>query len=528
MNDSSDDILDIFQKQNYVELATTDLIKQCYPEEYAQIKSALHDPHSTKEAKAIAKRRKGTLHRRILYHLGNLIQEHKIIVNSIKGRGEKYYILSEQHTKKENHHNITPPTNPLGSLESYQQEGIITTLDKQGWHQRLNAILLLIQKNDTCEHLAERLETIGPYVNDAIGIYGTEELIVKENLQTITTFIKQIDIETRDNNKRITLNIDTSNITDSKQIENFIQAFSLIKPKNINILFSTNEKFIENHQRFIKNIIREFSKQTIKINLHNNTVHKAPAIIGRAGMYTMKEKEWEQYLAEDKENTIGLCMGHMSIGIDVRRFFSTYKQNAAFRVTILKLAKTIAHHTTQQRRRNDMDGSPLITLNKKPRSFFKYTTNYIRLWNYDWKEEQHQHFMELLQSTCEELEQFCTTQETIYKSCGLPIRFNIELGSMFAKFEQKFFSKRHYQKFTTNNLATLQREDFRTFITAREKIAQQFHHNDRMRIFRSTPTDPDEAYKEIMHLFHEYSVAHITYDFSERKINMTLDQYMQG
>lgn len=528
MKDVGELLVEIFQKQPYAELSTSELIKQLYPKEYERIKTALHDPLSDKEARTVAKRHKGQLHRRLLYHLNRLVEENTISVSSIKGKGEKCYNLTHQHRKEQKYYlPETPLTQPLDKLESYRDKGILLGYDKRGWHHRLNAILLEIHKEDTIQQILERIATISTHVNDAIGLHSMERILIKEDLNNLTNFLKELDIDTRDNNKTISLLIDLTETPRLKYVEDFFEAFALLQPNNMNIVLTITPKFIDNHQRLLKKIVKSFSHNTIKINLHNKAIHTPPILVGRAGTYTLTEEEWKHHTENSNKETIGLCIGQISVGVDIHRFFKEYN-NTEFKKFIRKVARALVECTTLQRRRADLAFKELNQLSNKPHEFFKYSTNYIRLWNYDWKEENHPHFAELIATCTDELEQFCATEETIFKSCGIPIRFKAVLASMFSKFEPRFFSKRNYQKFSVTGLKAMQEKDFRTFITAREKLVKHLKYNDRFRIFRTTPINTEEIIKEIKHLMHEYSLPHITYDFAERRADMTLDQFMNG
>ena len=522
-------LTEVFQRQPYAELSTSELIKQLYPDEYEKIKTALHDPLSDREARTVAKRHKGQLHRRVLYHLNRLEEDGIIAVSAIKGKGEKCYSLTRQHRKHNaNNHAQGPLTQPLDKLESYREEGILKGYDRQGWHHRLNAVLLQTKSTDDAKRIRERIAAMSRHVNDVIGLRGMEHVLENEDLTTITGLLKGLDIDTRDNNRTISLLIDLEAAKDdTKHLEDFFEAYALLKPQNMNIVLSTTPKYLEAHQRLIKHIIRQFSRHTIKINLHNKDVHEAPIMVGRAGTYTLNEQDWSACQKEEQPPR-SICVSQVSVGVDVHRFFQRHRSDTEFRNFILKVARALVESTTLQRRRAENAFEDIMATEEEPHQFFRYSTNHIRLWNYDWEEEDHPHLSELLATCAEELDRFCTTEEVIYKSCGMPIRFRVALASMFSKFETGFFSKRQYRKLSVSGRASLEKEDFRKFITSRERIVEQLRHNDRVRIFRTTPADPEETAKEMRHLMSEYRIPHLTYDFAQRRADMTLTHFFRG
>ncbi|MBD3208859.1 hypothetical protein GF367_00375 [Candidatus Woesearchaeota archaeon] len=517
-----------FAKHPYAEFSTTELIKITYPEEYERIKAALHDPITSKESRTVAKRHKAQLHRRLLYHLNRLREEGTITTSQIKNKGEKCYCLARHHPPGRQTPE-TPNAAPLlQHLEHYEEQGIIAGYDKRGWHNRLNAVLIEAKAEDTTNTLHELLTTTGKHINDVIALHGTEQLLLQEDLTKLTSFIKQLDIDTRDNNKTISLLIDLTKAEQVKYTEDFFDTYALLAPPRINIVLSVTKKFIDNHQRLIKHIIKSFADNNLKVNLHHKDVHDAPIIVGKAGMYTLSEQEWDAYQEEAEDATIGLCVGQVSIGVDVHRFFKHEKSDTAFRTFILKLARTLVESNTLQRRRADITFYELNKLNADPHTFFRFANNYIRLWNYDWQEKDRPHFIELLRTTAEELKELCTTEETIFKSCGIPIRFNTTMSSTFSKFAPGLFSPRKYTKLSVTSTNVLHGEEMQQFITARERICKHFNHNDRIRIFRTTPADPDDVLKEIRYLLTEYAIPHLTYDFAQRRADLTLDRFMEA
>ena len=518
---------DHFHTHPYAEFSTTDLIKAIYPEEYDKIKAALHDPYSDKETKTIAKRHKGQLHRRLLYHLSRLEADGTILVTHIKHKGEKCYTLAQQRKHHAAEHLIPPAAHlqPFHHLEEYEQAGIIQSFDSRNWHNRLNAILLTITPEQHLNDLQARITKVSKFVNDVIGLHGTEHLLLKEDLTTIARFLKRLDIETRDNDKIINLLVDLTAVSTPKYLEDFIESFATMHPDNLMLTFTIDQHFIEHHQRLIKRLMTLFSAQTIKVNIHNKALHDAPIIMGKNGVYTLAPEDWQAHLAHAKDKTIGLCIGQVSIGLDLQRFFAKHPQEAALRSFLLKVARGLVEATTLQRRRADISFGELNKLNTEPHEFFRYATNYIRLWNYDWQEQDHPHLIELIGSCAEELERFSKTEENIFKSCGTPIRFNVALASMFSK-AASTLSPRHYNKLTLTSLAALSDPKMQAFIDAREQLARHLRSNDRVRIFRSTPFHPDDVIKELLHLCKAHSIPILTYDFAARKTNKTLSEFL--
>ena len=529
MADVAERILTLFNEQPQLERSTSELIKDIYPEDYQRLKRALHDPYTTKETRTVAKRRKAQLHRRLLYHLNQLVDDGTLMVTQRKGKGEKCYCLARpNHRHQVAPHTPKAPSRPLHRLERYQQQGILTGYDTQGWHSRLNAVLLDIRDDDDAVSLQTRIATVMRSVNDVIGLHGVEKLLMGEDLQSLTNMLKQLDIDTRDSNKQVSLHFDLTAIPVSGYVEDFFEAYSLLAPPNVNVVLGVTAKTLDRHQHLMKGLVRWFAQATLKINLHNKDVHEAPIIIGTAGVYTLQDEEWQTYLDELQGKTIGLCLCQTSAGVDVHRFLREHHNPKEFREFILKIAREMVESNTQQRKRADMYCADLNNLQDEPHAFFRFSNNLIRLWNYDWEGSEYEYFVDLLRTTSEQLAEFCRTEETIFKSCGLPIRFNTSMASMFSKFQPGFFSKRRYRKLTVTGLRVLKSEGMRRFIEARERIASLVNNHDRLRLFRATPAEPSEVSEEMRHVLKEDSLPHVTFDFAERRDNLTLDRFFGG
>jgi len=210
----------------------------------------------------------------------------------------------------------------------------------------------------------------------------------------------------------------------------------------------------------------------------------------------------------------------------VNRFFKLKRSKSGFREFILKTARSLVESNTQQRRRADVAFGSINTMNKKPHEFFRFAANYIRLWNYDWQDER-EHLIDVFSSSASEVDDFCHTEETIFKSCGIPIRFKATLSSAFPQLGDGFFSKRTYTKLTVNKVEEFNGENMKDFLKTRESLFRVFKESDRLRIFRSLPAKPEDILNEWKILITSYNFPLMCYDFARRKEDLTLDYFMK-
>lgn len=520
MRDIGQEVLELFVNKPHQEFDTTTLIKHIYPQEYEHIKAALHDEQITsKETKKVAKRHKAQLHRRLLYHLNRLLEEETIKLVGIKGKGEKCYQLAKQPPTQD----TQAPQHPLRKLEAYENKRIIAFYDQKSWYHRLNALLIDVKNDDDTTTIAKKINALMDSCNDTIAIWATEKLIDKEDLGTISEFVRKLDIESKDADKRICILIDATKTNNTHNLEDFYKTLAGQNPSNVSVATSITYAHLRKHPRLYKTLINSFSTAVRKINIHNKELYNTPIIIGKAGTYTLPENEWRNY-KENRQNTIGLCIGQTAVAVDIQAYLKEHHMTQ-LRTFIIKIAQAQLESSAHQRRGATHYFKTINDYNEKPQEFFKYATNHIRLWNYDWQEKEQEHFIDLLQSCKEELNNHCQTQETIYKSCGMPIRFKTTLASTFAKFKDGNFTKRKYTKITIKESKQLQEEEFKAHLHARERMFNIFENNDRLRIFR-TQDDTNTIYEEIKHLTGHYNIPLLTYDFAQRKENVTLERFM--
>lgn len=539
-------ILHCFVKQPGRDISTSDLVKNVFSEEYEELKEYIHNEQKDKDIIKIGKRRKARLHRKLLYHLNKLYEENILKITRIEGRGEKYFKLiqeKQEKSKKDSYvskflnsfSNLEEENMPLFGLESYEEAKIVKRFDSKNWISKINSFILEAHKKSIKE-IYNTLLDLYPVFNDAVAINDFENFFDLDNLQEITSYLKKINIDTKDYNKYVNLIIDISKVKDSIKLTDFINAYAELNPDKIFIIFKTNSKVLKNNTRFMKQVIKYFSENKIRINIHNCDVKKAPIFIGRAGTYTVDNANWENYKKFIKGKTIGLCISEASLYIDVYRFFKESKSYSEFRTFLSKSTRALLLATTAQRKKSDALFKPLKKHNSSAQNkFFQSSVNYIRLWNYDMdfmknealeKDDLFDDFESLLKLCSEEITEFCKTEETIFKSCGIPITFRVVLSSAFRRFDKDFLSPRKYKKVTIKGINDFHSTEIQDYLKKRERLCLIFKGGDRVRFFRAINFTPEETLSEFNYLMSNYKFPLVTYDFNTRKGEVTLDNFL--
>lgn len=525
-------ILKKFKKEPSREISTTEIVRAVYPEEYVKIIRDINNEASDKKLAQQAKRKKGRLHRKILYHLNILVGDDILKVSSVKGKGEKHFSLSLEQgdlviEKKHKKIIISKPLISTNLIEEYEAKGIIHKFNPDSWVNKLNCILLESTTRAGLNNFYDLVYSCFSEVNDVLGINNFEYHIQNSSQENIHEFLKKIDMDTKDYERFVSLIINVKEIKDDKKICSFIKEFAKINPRNVTLVFKTQSKELMSHKTLYQCLVSEFSEEEVKINIHNRKVHKAPIIVGKAGPYTLSDEEWKDYEDNIRGKTIGLVIANTSIAIDVRRFFRQSVDNKEFRKLIQKTAKTLLKVNTTQKKNANEYFKRLDELNKPyTKKFFAYAKNYIRFWNYDWREKEHEHIVELLESTKQETNKFCLIQKTIYRACGIPFNFDIVFSSVFRKYT-KNLSNRRYIKTTIKSFKDYHTPEITKFIETRERLFKIFDGADRTRFFRSEELTPLEVIRELGFLMNTYELPLITYDFKERKGEMKLTRFME-
>jgi hypothetical protein len=531
MNPIEQRILNKFKKEPLREISTTELVREVYPDEYSRIVVAINNEFSDKRTASQAKRRKGQLHRKTLYHLNTLVNEGILKVNSIKGKGEKYFALSIEEgelvvEKKHKQIVITKPSISTSLIEDYENRNIFHKFDPENWLSKLNCILLESTNQTGINKFYNLVYNCFSEVNDCLGLNNFEFMIQSNNPENTEEILRKMDIDTRDHERIVSIILNVKNISDSPRVLEFIKSFVRIKPKNIQIIFKAESKELKSHSELFRSISSEFSREEIKLNIHNRKTHEAPIIIGKAGPYTIREDEWKEYEEHIQGKTIGLAIANTSIAIDVHNFYKENLTSSDFRELMMRTAKTLLKVSANQRKRSNEYFKRLNELNKPyTKRFFSYLKNYIRFWNYDLKDKKQEHFLELLESSRDDIRKFCSTERTIYNSCGMPMNFDIVFSSVFKKFS-KSLSTREYVKTTVRSFKDYHEPETGSFISMKERLANIFEGGDRSRFFRKGIFSPEDIVKELGFLMNTYELPLITYDFKERRGDIKLTNFL--
>ncbi|MGV8141946.1 MAG: hypothetical protein ACP5NW_05895 [Candidatus Woesearchaeota archaeon] len=530
MRDSEDRILNTFKNNPTKELSTEFLVMEVYPKEYASAENLMQG--TDKAHIHEGKRKKFQLHRKTLYYLNKLMRDNIIKVSRIAEKGEKYFILqaSEGDTIIEKGYKkivITKPAITSTHIEQYESKGVMKKYEEDSWITRFNSVIIECLKTQEINRLYNTLSECFTNVNDVIALNDFENIINTTSEKSLNEFLDKICRDTENSNKNMSLIINIAQTNNN--IIQFIDRYTKMRPKNVNIIFNINNKDVQRCSKILGHIFENFSESKIKVNFKNNDLSTAPYFKGRAGIYNFNEQEWEAYQKKSKGSTIGLICSQSQIAININKFFEIYKTDSDFRDAVLNAAKTLLLANTIQRRKSSEYFRSINNMNgQNAADFYRHGKNYIRFWNYDWHKsiQDNDNLFELIKSTKTLIDAFCNTEETIFKSCGVPIRFKIAFSSAFRNFDPRFMGERDYKKMNVSKSEDYHTGETKTFLQAREKMFEIFDGGDRLRIFRKN----DFAMSDIMHeigiLLSTYKIPFFTFDFSGLRGTVKLTNFM--
>jgi hypothetical protein len=533
MHEEETRIIEMFKGSSEIELSTSEIVKSLYRKEFEELSETnyFEDP----ELELNLKRKKAQLHRKALYHINKLVNDEILKIKKVMGKGEKYFelaigkenelIIQKSRNKKII---ISKPTMPALPIEGYENKNILKKYEEATWISRINSIVLLCKKIERIEKLKEIILESFSYVNDAIGVNDFEIIIEKTPIDKILNFFNDLEQECYDFGKSISIIIDFTNIKDEIKIIEIIKHFSTLNTKHINMIFDVDTKEIQKYQNLMENIIIYFSKSKIQIHIKNQECHKAPYILGKAGPYTFNEDEWNIYKEEFEKTTPSIVCGQSAISIDVDGFFKETKSTSQFRQLILNSAKTLLFANSNQRNRSNEYFKFLLELNKPNTNLLFYSRSYIRFWNYGWKrnKSEDENTIESIKSTKELIDEFCTAEETIYKSCGMPTRFKVSFSCIFRDTYKELFTQEKFKKLQIKGINDLYSEDIKKIIFEKEKIFNIFDGGDRLRFYRGGIINEKEIIRELIIIMNSFKIPFFCYDFGQIKgLDTSLKNY---
>ena len=522
-------VLAAFKQEPGKSFSTTDLVRLVFKEEYSKINQEIHSQDRKEVRRGYAL--KARLHRKLLYHVNGLVEQRLLAVQGTRRKGEKLFRLGFEEGEvviqdKRQKIVIAKPPTITTQADGYEQQGFLRKFRPENWLHKQNSIMLDATAFTGAGRLQQRLQELFPAVNDVILINSFEQIIQKAGEGEMERLCQSLSLDSRDYDVAVSLLINLAAVEKEEELLKVVRALaSQEHQSHVNFVFAVTPRLLTKKDALFRQLLSLFAERRVKLTLKNSEIFPGPIFFGRAGAYALTPEEWEYYRLHIREKADGCVVGQGTIGVDINKFFEAHGTAASFREMVLRVAHAF-FEVDERKRKHFPSVSAIAPTAEGAKEFFKVGKDYLRFWNYDWASEEYPVF-DLLGSVQEEVERFCNTEETIFRSCGLPIRFSVALSTSFAKFDQDFFSERRYKKTVVASLKDLQTKEMANYLRIRERLFKTSQGADRLRFFFARGTSLEEVLQMARYLLRAYDLPTFTFDFRGKSGELKLSSFLE-
>jgi hypothetical protein len=421
--------------------------------------------------------------KRLLYHLQQLERAGEIAVIERRAHGLKVYRRIT--TRMIGH---TPPT-------IFEEQGVFVRANENAWGSSVDSIVI---DGSSRDRMIERMILVSK-VSDAICITDPNP----ENERLFEAIGKRDDIE-------ITISLSAPSLNEWYRAERL----ELITTSRAHLIIRVTAAQFSNLT--FRSALNKSAELAIESGgdwyVQNLDAHPAPLFIGKLGPHTFDAHETsDEKLLVCTQNTY--C-------VDVNRFLRHHPLSE-LRHALLSSMEAIGRTNIAVRSRIE-DIIPEEYVSKETLSLSR---TYVRFWNYGLKEPtiEQETVLMLLKSTKETLEQFATGQETIYTSCGMPLRFRLGFAPLFSSAIPRSFSSKRFARLQISSTNQLMNETTQHMLRDREHTSALFSGGDRVRIHRHPDVDSETILRESLWLHKTYSLPLVCYSFKKDTSRTLLD-----
>ncbi len=523
-------ILDEFRRNPSEVFSTTEMVREIFKQPYAELHRQIHSEDRKTVRKGYAQ--KARLHRKLLYHVNRLVESGLLAEAGMRGKGEKLFALAIEEGElvvqgAKRKIVISKSATVATPLDGYEKDGYLRKFEPGNWLSKHNAVLIDCAAHGTANELQERLRTVFPAVNDAIALHRFEH-VIEAGPEQAEAFLRTLGLDAHDYDVSVTVLVNLLLLQDEEGLIRILRRTLGELPKQVGFVFTATSRQLTKREALLKELIETFSDAKQKLTLKNDAIFAPPLFFGRAGAYSFTEDDWAYYKGRIRAAADGCVVGQVSIVVDLSRYFSGGGATAGFREMLDRAARALFEVEEQRRRHfGDRFGQLAVPGIEGAKEFFRAGRIYIRFWNYDWAETEQYHLLELLASVKEDIARFCDVQETIFKSCGLPIRFRIGLSTSFAKFDQDLFSERRYRKTAIASVKDLQTKQMKQYLNTRERLCKVFDGADRLRFFLARGIAVEETLRIARYLLSAHDLPSFTLDFRGKRGELKLTSFLE-
>ena len=496
------------------ELSTSEVVRVVLVEESCWVTDVLSGVQE-KAQLILAKRKKGQLHRKVLYYLNKLTEEEKIVQTKVTGKGEKYFVLNIEKNKNKTHSSFFDSSRIqlITPIEGYEKQGLINKLGGEAWSSRVSSIMIDASKFSGVFKLQGAISECFTEINEAIGVYRFEKIIEEGDVQAIREGLHRLDLEAKDFNREVCLLVNMKQVNEDK-LKHFIEEWMRLQPEKIRVIWRLDSDWLDRHLELGKYMIKLFSEHKLMLFMANSSLEHSPSFFGKTGIHKMSEEEWESFLKSEME--LGWCT-MCTLSLDVKRFFNGVRSFQEFRSMVRKAAKALflGNWAVQ-----DQGASRLVTLshvNEGTRLFYQLGSNQLRFVNFPVKGAEADHFLSLLESCQAEITRFVKVQETIFKSCGMPLKFKISLGTA---------EETNQYAYVISKTQDFFKPEFQEYIQRKERLTKVFAGKEALH-WMALDGNPEEKLNQIHYVLDHINIPLLGLSFGEEKGVLKLTNFLE-
>ena len=517
MDETKQKIISLFK--NKLELSTAEIISELLPE-YGLLKQKIDISSKRKLAQA---------HRKILYHINELVKNSVLRFTHFGEKGLKFFTLdlsegeqiTEFSTKYKKKIIASRPIMPTLPIESYENQVIVLKFEPETWIDKLNSIVIMCEKIPNIDNLEKIFEKALEIVNDSICLENFEKILEQSTSEDIIKFLEKINYQCNDCRKKVSCIIDLGHMKRT----NFPEILEkTINSKNILFIYDLNAEEVQEHFGILSDILTIYINNKSIIYIKNKRLQKSTYYLGTAGPYCFSDKE-----RPEKENCLTIACAQSSLIVDVEKFYSLYGLDIEkFSQLMINISKSFLSANSLQRRKSQEYFQNLISLDKKnEKEFLEFSKNYIRFWNFGLLQPglDQKLVLNMISEAKKKIDQFSASEETIYKCCGMPTRFKIALSCAFHTSVKKL-SEAKYKPLEINNIDELYKPKTKKEIIDKEQVTSLFDGGNDITFHRGGNFNSADVVREISVIMNTYKMPLFSYNFKNIKGDSKISSYL--
>ena len=522
MDEAKNKIIELFKKKGS-EISTKEILIHVYPE-YEKFK----DRDDVESKRKIAQ-----AHRKLLYHINDLVEKSILRFSRFGEKGHKFFVLNigeneeitEFSSKYKRKMIISKPMMPAMPIESYEHQGIIKKFENQSWIDKLNSVVIFCKRIDNLKLLEDIFENSLSIVNDCICLEDFDEILRKTDKKNVIKFLEKIALECHDYQKRVSCIINISNVR-KEDLIGVVEKMTELNMNEIVFIYNLSNEDIQERFGMLSEIVMNYIKKKKMFYIKNKSLYKAPYFIGSAGPYCFSEFDF----SEVKEPLYVAACSQSSLIVDVEKFFSLNGMDIEkFSLLMFNISRSFLSANSLQRRKSEDYFKNVSKFDKaNEKEFLEFSRNYIRFWNFGISQPgvNQNLVLNMINEAKKKIYEFSLTEEVIYKSCGMPTRFRIGLSCAFENSQEKLsFAK--YKPIEIHGLDDLYKQKMKKELIERENVCSMFDGGNDVTFHRSGNFTSEEIIREFSIVLNSYKFPLFSYDFENLKGDAKITSYFK-